>query len=257
MIRFVRGGALAVVLAFVVLLAACGGDSSPSPAPSPSSQPLLTQLSSLAYVYRSSESPTQAWWVRVPRSEADRLLGGLERSPSASPGADAPTYVVILKGAYTGGDGKPYRWAVVVGRPGSSTAYVTNRRPDTGTQAWTPLFDGVRFGASASTSPTASPSMPAAEFVGTWRSTESNTLVVSKVDGVYGAALYDDKGRETMRVPMNERGADTLAGSSGGPAQGWTLSFDTALSRLVLSDAERGALFLTKVSSSTAAPAAD
>ena len=256
MLRVIRCSLLAGALMFTLVLAACGQDSSPSPAPSPSSQPPLSQLSGLAYVYRSSESPTQAWWVRVPRSEADRLLGGLESSPSASPGADAPTYVVILKGAYTGGDGKPYEWAVVVGRPGSSTAYVTNRRPDTGTQAWTPLFDGVRFGASASASPTASPSMPAAEFVGTWRSAESNTLVVSKVDGVYGAALYDDKGRETMRVPMSERGTDTLA-CSGGPVQGWTLSFDAALSRLVLSDAERGALFLTKVSSSTAAPAAE
>jgi hypothetical protein len=55
---------------------------------------------------------------------------------------------------------------------------------------------------------------------------------------------------------MNERGGDSLSGS-GGAFQGWTLSFDAALSRLVLSDAERGALFLTRVSSSTAAPAAN
>ena len=255
MLRVIRCSLLAGALMCALILAACGGDSSPSPTPSPGSQPPLAQLSSLAYYYRSSESATQAWWVQVPRSEADRLLGGYGSSRSASPSADTPTYVVILKGTYNGGDGKPYKWAVVDGRPGSSTAYVTNRRPDTGTQAWTPLFDGARFGASASTSPTASPSMPAAEFIGTWRSSESHVLVVRRVDGGYEAAVYDDKGREPMRVPMHERGADTLAGS-GGP-RGWTLSFDAALSRLVLSDAERGVLFLTKVSSSTAAPAAD
>jgi hypothetical protein len=103
----------------------------------------LAQLSSLAYRHRSSESATEAWWVKVPFSEADRLLGHEPRSPGAVPGPTTQTYVIILKGDYTGGDGRPYKWAVLVhyanGKSSGQTVYVTNDRPDTRGQAWTPL----------------------------------------------------------------------------------------------------------------------
>ena len=97
----------------------------------------------LANHFRSSQGATQAWWVKVPLSEANGLLGGSWASPSPSPGATAPVYVVLLKGDYTGGDGKPYHWAVAasrtVGQTGESTLFVTNHRPDTHGQPWTPL----------------------------------------------------------------------------------------------------------------------
>ncbi len=49
---------------------------------------------------------------------------------------------MILQGAFTGGDGKPYGWALVhsYANHGTSgtTVYVANDRPDTSAQ-WTPL----------------------------------------------------------------------------------------------------------------------
>ena len=143
MVRFARICLLATVVGCVLILAACGSSSSPSPVASPSSPPPLAKLSRLAYQYRSSQSATRAWWVKVPFSEANRLLGGSWASPSPSPGATAPVYVVLLKGDYTSGDGKPYHWAVAasrtVGQTGQTSLFVTNHRPDTHGQSWTPL----------------------------------------------------------------------------------------------------------------------
>jgi len=146
MVRFGRTCLLAVVVTCLLALAACGSASSPSPVASSSSSsspPPLAQLSRLANHFRSSQGATQAWWVKVPLSEANGLLGGSWASPSPSPGATAPVYVVLLKGDYTGGDGKPYHWAVAasrtVGQTGESTLFVTNHRPDTHGQPWTPL----------------------------------------------------------------------------------------------------------------------
>jgi len=145
MARLGRTCALAVVISCLVMLAACGGGSSPAPAASsssPSPSPPLAQLRHLANQFRPSQGATRAWWVEVPLPEANRLLGGSWASPSPSPGA-APVYVVLLKGAFTGGDGKPYRWGVAasrtVGDTGGTDLYVSNRRPDTGGRAWTPL----------------------------------------------------------------------------------------------------------------------
>jgi len=136
MIWFVRGTALAVVLSCVLLLAACGGNSSPSPAASSASAHPLAQLSALAYEERSTEGPTQAWWVLMPRSEVDKLQDGGWGSPSPSP--DTPTYVALIKGDYTDGD-KRYTWVVAYGSPRDSTVYFTDHRPDTGNRAWTTL----------------------------------------------------------------------------------------------------------------------
>jgi hypothetical protein len=137
MIGLVRGGALAVALACVLFLAACGGDSSPSPTASSASADPVAQLSSLAYDLRSREGPTQAWWVLVPRSEVDKLQdGGMGES---SPSPDIPTYVAFIEGKHTTDEGQVYTWVVAYGSPDDSTVYYTDQRPETGSRAWTPL----------------------------------------------------------------------------------------------------------------------
>jgi hypothetical protein len=137
MIGFVRGTALVAVLSCVLLLAACGGNSSPSPAASSASPDPLAQLSALAYDHRSTEGPTQAWWVLMPRSEVDKLQGGGMGSPSPSP--DTPTYVALIEGKKTTDEGQVYTWTIAYGTPDDSTVYFTDKRPDTGSRSWTPL----------------------------------------------------------------------------------------------------------------------
>lgn len=137
MIGFARCSACAVVFSCVLLLAACDGSSAPSPAATTASADPVAQLSSLAYDLRSREGPTQAWWVLMPRSEVDKLQDGGMDSPGPSP--DTPTYVALIKGKYTTGEGQVYTWAVAYGSPDDSTVYFTDRRPDTGSRAWTPL----------------------------------------------------------------------------------------------------------------------
>jgi len=136
MIRFVRGTALAVALAGILFLAACGGDSSPSPSASSTTADPVAQLSGLAYDVRSTESPTQAWWVLMPRSEVDKLQGMDIVSPHPSP--DTPTYVALINGNWTDGD-KHYTWVIAFGSPKDSTVFFTDKRPDTGSRAWTSL----------------------------------------------------------------------------------------------------------------------
>jgi len=137
MIGFARGIALALVLSCVLLLAACGANSSPPPAASPASAEPLAQLSTLAYDVRSREGPTQAWWVLMPRSEVDGLQDGGMGSPSPSP--DTPTYVALIEGKHTTDEGEVYTWVVAYGSPDDSTVYFTDQRPDTGGRVWTPL----------------------------------------------------------------------------------------------------------------------
>ena len=137
MIGFVRGTALAAAISCVLFLAACGGNSSPSPAASSASADPLAQLSAMASEHRSTEGPTQAWWVLMPRSEVDKLQGGGMGSPSPSP--DTPTYVALIKGRHTTDEGQVYTWVVAYGSPRDSTVYFTDQRPDTGNRAWTPL----------------------------------------------------------------------------------------------------------------------
>ncbi len=136
MIGVVRGTALAVALSLVLLLAGCGGSSSPSLAATSASAEPIAQLSSLAYDLRSREGPTQAWWVLMPRSEVDKLQGMDIASPHPSP--NSPTYVALIKGNHTDGD-KHYTWVIVFGSPRDSTIFYTDKRPDTGSRAWTPL----------------------------------------------------------------------------------------------------------------------
>ena len=53
------------------------------------------------------------------------------------------TYVVILKGAFHGSDGKSYKWEIAHpsanDEESGTAAYVTNSRPDTRGQKWNPL----------------------------------------------------------------------------------------------------------------------
>ncbi len=137
MIGFVRGTALVAVLSCVLLLAACGGNSLPSTAASPASPDPLAQLSALAYDHRSTEGPTQARWVLMPRSEVDKLQGMDIVSPHPSP--DIPTYVALIKGKKTTDEGQVYTWTIAYGSPDDSTLYFTDKRPDTGSRSWTPL----------------------------------------------------------------------------------------------------------------------
>ena len=61
---------------------------------------------------------TEAWWVKLSLSQADRLLEGAwvssDATPSPTPSPTTPIYVVIMKGdlgAARGGG--HYRWAAV------------------------------------------------------------------------------------------------------------------------------------------------
>ena len=110
---------------------------------------------------------------------------------------------------------------------------------------------------SVSSSPSvASSASPApATFVGTWRSTEGNVLVVGKAVSGYAAALYTDGQKSPLQTVMRER-ATSLISSGTSSVVSWKLSYDTDLGRLVLSDNPRGVLMFTRVSSSTASPSA-
>jgi hypothetical protein len=137
MLRVIRCSLLAGALMCALVLAACGGGSSPSPAASSASADPVSQLSSLAYDLRSREGPTQAWWVLMPRSEVDKLQGMDIVSPHPSP--DAPTYVAFIEGKHTTDEGQVYTWVIAFGSPDDSTVFYTDQRPETGSRAWTPL----------------------------------------------------------------------------------------------------------------------
>ena len=138
MIGFLRGTALAAAaLSCVLLLAACGGNSSPSPAASSAPADPLAELSVVAYQERSREGPTQAWWVLMPRSEVNKLQGGGMGSPSPNP--DTPTYVALINGKHTQPDGQVDTWVVAFGNSRDSTVFYTDKRPDTGNRSWNPL----------------------------------------------------------------------------------------------------------------------
>ena len=100
MAKVIRALMAASVAACLLLLAACSSEPTPSPSPSPPA----AELHALAERYRT-DGEARAWWVNVPPSDASRLL---DEPMSAF---DGDTYLVILYGDYTGGDGEPCPWA--------------------------------------------------------------------------------------------------------------------------------------------------
>ena len=107
---------------------------------------------------------------------------------------------------------------------------------------------------SSSPSVAISASPAPATFVGTWRSSEGNVLVVGETDSGYRATLYTDGG-QPLQDTMRER-ASSLVSMGSSSVVRWKLSYDTELGQLVLSDNPRGVLMFTRVSSSTASPSA-
>jgi hypothetical protein len=146
MVGMVRVGVLALVVAGVLLVTACG--TTPSPTPSPASPSPLGQLGELAHRYRSDSGPTKAWSVKLPVSEASRVVGE-DLAGTASDPQSASVYLVILNGAYTLGDGRPVEWMVLyprthkgvtdTGVPEGEAAVLLKKRPLTPGRAWTPL----------------------------------------------------------------------------------------------------------------------
>ena len=127
MARLTRSAATIIAVVVLLCVAACG-DSSPAPSPSE-----LAQLTALA----EHLGAQQAWWLALPRSAAEDLLGEL---PGASPGPSATTYVVVMRGDFNDGTGLPMTWAVAAGKAGADTATrVFAARPEVSGHSWTAL----------------------------------------------------------------------------------------------------------------------
>ena len=146
MVSAVRSALLVVMVLFIAVLTACGGEdpaSSPSPTASASSAAPVAELERLADQFRSPET-TEASWVAVPVSEAKSLLGTEYESVAAGQDPSSTLYAVILSGSFTGGDGvTTYDWAVVVSsadeQSSSTSAIVMDERPETPGHDWHPL----------------------------------------------------------------------------------------------------------------------
>jgi hypothetical protein len=145
MVAVGRSTLLVLAVLCSVLLVACSSDSpSPSPTAAASSPPPVAELERLAHRFRSSQTPTKAWWVAVPFSEAQSLLGTEYESVAAGQDPSSPLYAVILNGGFTGGDGvTKYDWAVVVSdadeQTSNTSAIVLADRPQTPGYAWNSL----------------------------------------------------------------------------------------------------------------------
>jgi hypothetical protein len=99
----------------------------------------------------SSYHPTQAWWVKVPRSRAVSLIEGDRASEnpnpewgaSVSPNPSTPTYVIIMKGDFgisAISHGQHYKWGAVALLPqGAMVATRTLDPIDTKGLTLTPL----------------------------------------------------------------------------------------------------------------------
>jgi hypothetical protein len=140
--RLLRAAALAALAVGLFAASGCGDDpSATAEGPSASAAP-IAELQALAQRFRASNGETEAWWVQVSEADADRLVGETADS-SPQPDESDTTYVVILRGAFHGGDGKPYDWAVIHSyanaEQSGTTAHVTNTRPDTRGHEWNPL----------------------------------------------------------------------------------------------------------------------
>ena len=138
---------IVVVLALLCLaaLSACGGGNPAPSTPATTSSPdPVAELERLAHRYRSSETTTQAWWVKLPLEEARPLLGTEYQSIAAGQDPSSPFYFVILNGDFTGGDGTThYDWAVVISYADELTSsegvVLQTERPDTPGHVWNPL----------------------------------------------------------------------------------------------------------------------
>ncbi len=147
MVSVGRSALLVFAVLCVAMLSACSSDDvSPSASltASASSPAPIAELERLAHRFRSSETPTKAWWVAVPVSEAKSLLGAEYESVTAGQVPSSPLYAVILNGGFTGGDGvSTYDWAVVVSSAGeqtsSTSAILLAERPDTPGHDWNAL----------------------------------------------------------------------------------------------------------------------
>jgi len=129
MARLMRSAATVIAVAALLCVPACG-DSSPAPTPSPSE---LAQLTALA----EHLGAQQAWWLALPRSTAEDLLGEL---PGAGPGPSATTYILLMRGDFNDGTGQPMTWAVAAGEAGADTATrVFAARPEVSGHSWTAL----------------------------------------------------------------------------------------------------------------------
>jgi hypothetical protein len=129
MLRLTRSAATIVAVAVLLCVSACG-DSSPAPTPSPSE---LARLTALAEHFGAQ----QAWWLALPCSAAEDLLGEL---PGASPSPSATTYVVLMRGDFNDGAGQPMTWEVATGEVGGDiVARVFDARPEVSGHSWTAL----------------------------------------------------------------------------------------------------------------------
>jgi len=143
--RAVRATVIVLALLCLAALSACGGsEPALSPAASACSPTPTAELARLATRYRSSETTTEAWWVRLPLSEAQPVLGAEYGSVAGDRDPSSPVYLVVLNGGFTGGDGEThYDWAVLVSYAdelsSSTSAIVLAERPDTSGHVWNPL----------------------------------------------------------------------------------------------------------------------
>jgi hypothetical protein len=127
MARLTRSVATVIAVTVLLCAPACG-DSSPAPSPSE-----LSRLTALA----EHLGAQQAWWMALPHSAAEDLMGDL---PGAGPSPSATTYVVLMRGDFNDGTGQPMSWGVAAGEAGAEVvARVFAARPEVSGHSWTAL----------------------------------------------------------------------------------------------------------------------